>query len=199
MTTSELWLEPMIFSLPIPIETCMQNLGLLSAVSQIQGFLPLSHLTNIMSPPYYSTQPVYNSPFPYYSTQSVYNSPFPYYSTQSVYNSPFPYYSTQSVYNSPFPYYSTQSVYNSPLHDVLDKLVEDFKVYLKNQKEISDQFNKFSDINFKEVDHRTATQSQVSCGVKGYLTVCECCVLSLCRPCQWFLHRYKKTLLLHLI
>ena len=45
MTTSELWLEPMIFSLPIPIETCMQNLGLLSAVSQIQGFLPLSHLT----------------------------------------------------------------------------------------------------------------------------------------------------------
>ena len=47
MTTSELWLEPMIFSLPKPIETCMQNLGLLSAVSQIQGFLPLSHLTSM--------------------------------------------------------------------------------------------------------------------------------------------------------
>ena len=33
-------------SLPISIETCMQNLGLLSAVSQIQGFHPLSNLTN---------------------------------------------------------------------------------------------------------------------------------------------------------
>ena len=45
MTTSELWLEPMIFSLPIPNVTYLQNLRLLSAVSHIQGFLPLSHLT----------------------------------------------------------------------------------------------------------------------------------------------------------
>ena len=45
MTTSELWLEPMIFSLPIPNGTYLQNLRLLSAVSQILGFLPLSHLT----------------------------------------------------------------------------------------------------------------------------------------------------------
>ena len=50
MTTSELWLEPMIFSLPIPNVTYLQNLRLLSAVSQIQGFLPLSHLTTRLPP-----------------------------------------------------------------------------------------------------------------------------------------------------
>lgn len=57
--------------------------------------------------------------------------------------------------------FRSQSVYNSPLPDVLEILVTDFKGYLKEQKYISDQYNKFSDTKLKEVHHKTVVQNQV--------------------------------------
>lgn len=56
----------------------------------------------------------------------------------------------------------SQSWNNSPIADDLSKLVTDFKTYLKKQKETSNQFSRFSDTNFKEVNHKTSTQTQVS-------------------------------------
>ena len=50
---------------------------------------------------------------------------------------------------------------SQPLHTSLAQLVAEFKVYLKKQKEISNQFSKFTDTNFKEVSQTIATQCQV--------------------------------------
>lgn len=55
-----------------------------------------------------------------------------------------------------------QSLYNSPLPDPLGQIVTEFQTYLKKQKEISNQFGKFSDSSFKEVKQKISTQRQVS-------------------------------------
>lgn len=65
-----------------------------------------------------------------------------------------------------------QSVYNSPLPDALGGLVNNFKTYLKQQKETSDQFSKFSGASFKEVDRKISVQNQVMGRVCSSLFPC---------------------------
>ena len=88
--------------------------------------------------------------------------------------------------------FRSQSLYNSPLPEVLEKLVTDFKDHLKKQKETSDRFNKFSDVTFKEANHKTATQAQVS--RHQTLSVVSLSVVLPHRRSLSCLRRYRKTL-----
>ncbi len=61
-----------------------------------------------------------------------------------------------------YPVYRSKSVMDTEMPDVLNQLVANYELFLKSQKETSDEISKFTDSSLKKIKQETAVQQQVN-------------------------------------